>query len=419
MTIYVLALFVCLALSAFFSASEMALSSANRLRLEGAADDGSRSAKTALGLLEDFDKTLGAILVGNNLVNVAASSISSVIAVTVAARAGLADGVCSTAATVIVTVLVIIFGETMPKIIAKKNATRLTLAVARVIRGLSLALTPLVWLAVTLNRLLTARLKDESAADTQEAAVEELQSIIETAQDEDVLDDDRGELLQAALDFGEVPASQAMTARVDMIALDIDDGLEKILKQVDDVPHSRLPVYEGDTDNIIGVLHLNTLYRALLEGGEIDLRSLLTEPCWVYKTVKLPAVLELLRQRQTHLAIVTDEYGGTAGVISMEDVLEYLVGEIWDETDEVEEDIVQTAEDSWELDGSLPVGDFLELVGLEEDLFDFESETVGGWVMELNEGYAPPGCVVHYEDLEITVLEADDKRVEKVRVTRK
>ncbi len=419
MTAYVLALLVCLALSAFFSASEMALSAANRLRLEGAAEDGDRSAKTALALLDDFDKALGAILIGNNLVNVAASSISSVIAITVAVRAGVAEGLCSTAATVLVTVLVIIFGETMPKILAKKNANRLTLAVAGPIRALAVALSPLVWCAVSLTRLITRPFKGEQPEDVQEAAVEELQSIIETAQDEDVLDDDRGELLRSALDFGDVSASQAMTARVDMMALDIEDSLEDILKQVDDIPYSRLPVYEGDTDNIIGVLHLNSLYRALLEGGDIDVRSLLTEPCFVYKTVKLPNLLEELRKRQTHLAIVTDEYGGTAGVITMEDVLEYLVGDIWDETDQVEQEIVKTSEDSWELDGDLPIEDFLELVDLDGETFDFESETVGGWVMELNEGYAPPGCTVAHGDLEITVLEADGKRVEKVRAVRK
>ena len=418
MTAYVLALLVCLALSAFFSASEMSLSAANRLRLESAADDGNRQAATALALLEDFDKALGAILIGNNLVNVAASSISSVIAITVAVGAGVADSLASTAATVIVTVLVIVFGETMPKIVAKKNATRLTLAVAGPIRWLSVLLSPLVWCAVHLNRLIAKPLRGEAPEDAQEAAVEELQSIIETAQDEDVLDDDRGELLRSALDFGEVSASQAMTARVDMVALDIEDDLETILEQVGSASYSRLPVYEGDTDNIIGVLHLNTLYRALLESTP-DIRSLLTEPCFVYKTVKLPNLLEQLRARKTHLAIVTDEYGGTAGVITMEDVLEYLVGDIWDETDEVEEEIIQTAEDSWELDGDLPIDDFLELVDLDEDDFDFESETVGGWVMELNEGYAPAGCTVTYDDLEITVLEADDKRVEKVRVKRK
>ena len=419
MTAYILALLVCLALSAFFSASEMALSSANRLRLEGAAEDGSRSAKTALALLDRFDSALGAILIGNNLVNVASSSISSVIAITVAVRTGVAEGLCSTAATVTVTVLVVILGETIPKILAKKNANRLTLAVAGPVRILTAALSPLVWCAVHVTQLMAKPLRGETQEDEQEAAVDQLQSIIETAQDEDVLDDDRGELLQAALDFGEVSASQAMTARVDMVALDVDDSLEDILRQVSDVPYSRLPVYENDTDNIIGVLHLNSLYRALLDGGDVDIRALITEPCWVYKTVKLPAVLEMLREKQTHLAIVTDEYGGTAGVISMEDVLEYLVGEIWDETDEVEPEVVQTAEDSWELDGDLPIGDFLELVELDEESFDFESETVGGWVMELNEGYAAQGSAVSYQDLEITVLESDGKRVEKVLVTRK
>ncbi len=415
---YILALLVCLALSGFFSASEMALSSANRLRLENAAEDGNASAKSAIKLLDDFDKALGAILIGNNLVNVAASSISSVIAIGVAMRTGVTDGLASTAATVCVTILVIIFGETMPKIIAKKNATRFSLAVAGPLRALAVVLSPLVWCAVSLTRLVGKALKGEDQEDAQEAAVEELQSIIETAQDEDVLDDDRSELLQAALDFGDVSASQAMTSRVDMMALDIDDGLEKILEEVSDCPHSRLPVYEGDTDNIIGVLHLNTLYRALLDSSDVDIRDLLTEPCWVYKTVKLPAVLEKLRAQQTHLAIVTDEYGGTAGVISMEDVLEYLVGDIWDETDEVEEEVVQTSEDSWELDGDLSIEDFLELVDLDGEEFDFESETVGGWVMELMEGYASAGSAVTYEDLNITVLEADDKRVEKVRVTR-
>ncbi len=414
---YVIALLVCLALSGFFSASEMSLSAASRLRLESAAEDGDRAAKTALALLDRFDSALGAILIGNNLVNVASSSISSVIAIMLAARLGASEGLCTTAATVAVTVLVIIFGETMPKILAKKNANRLSLAVAGPIRVLSVVLSPLVWCAVTVTDLITRPMKGQ-AEDEEEAAVEELQSIIETAQDEDVLDDERGELLQNALDFGDVSASQAMTARVDMMALDIDDSLEDMLSQIGDMPYSRLPVYQESVDNIIGVLHLNTLYRAMLDGGPIDIRSLLTEPVFVYKTVKLPNLLEQLRAKQTHLAVVTDEYGGTAGVITMEDILENLVGDIWDETDEVEEEVVQTAEDSWELDGDLPVEDFLELVGLDEADFDFESETVGGWVMELAEGYAEPGYQTTYEDVTVTVLAADGKRVEKVRVTR-
>ena len=420
MTAYIIALVVCFLLSAFFSGAEMALSAANRLRLENAAEDGDRRAGTALALLDRFDSALGAILIGNNLVNVAASSLSSVIALIVARRTGVAQGLSATVATVIVTAVVILFGETLPKILGKKNATRLSLAVARPVRALTGILYPLVWCAVKLPGTVTGRLPAETVDvdEAQEAAVEELQSIIETAEDEEVIDEDRSELLQAALDFGDIAASEVMTARVDMIAIDIEDDWPDILAAVNDAPYSRLPVYEGDTDNIIGVLHLNVLFRALLDGEPVDIRPLLSEPCFIYKTVKLPAVLEEMRQRKTHLAIVTDEYGGTAGVITMEDVLESLVGDIWDETDEVEPEVVETSEGSWELDGDMAIGDFLELTGLDEDDFDFDSETVGGWVMELNEGFASPGDELTYGDLRLTVLETDDKRVEKVRVTR-
>ena len=416
MTGCILALVVCLGLSAFFSASEMSLSSANRLRLENAAEDGNRRAATALALIDRFDRALGAILIGNNLVNVAASSLGSVIALSVAAQNGFSEGLCTTVATVLITVTVILCGETVPKILAKKTANRMALAVAGPIHILSVVLRPLVWATTSLAGLLTRPLAGESAADPQEDAVEELQSIIETAEDEAVLDEDRSELLHAALDFGDISASQVMTARVDMIAIDIEDDWETILSVVSDAPYSRLPVYEGDTDNIIGVLHLNALYRALLDGQPTDLRPLLTEPCWVYKTVKLPAVLEELKRRQTHLAIVTDEYGGTAGVITMEDVLESLVGDIWDELDEVEPEVVETALGRWELDGDLPVGDFLELIGLEEDGFAFESETVGGWVMEMLEGFATIGDTLTYRNFSVTVLETDDKRVQRVLV---
>ena len=420
MTAYILSLVLCFCLSAFFSASEMALSAANRLRLENAAEDGDRRAVTALALLDKFDSALGAILIGNNLVNVAASSLASVIALAVAARTGVADGLCATAATVIVTLVVILCGETVPKILAKKNANRLSLVVAGAVRAVSVVLYPLVWCAVKLTgaieRAVPAPAVD--AEEVQEAAVEELQSIIETAEDEEVIDEDRSELLQAALDFGEISASEVMTARVDMVAIDIEDDWSDILAAVNDAPYSRLPVYEGDTDNVIGVLHLNVLFRALLDGEPVDIRPLLSEPVFIYKTVKLPAVLEELKRRKTHLAIVTDEYGGTAGVISLEDVLESLVGDIWDETDEVEPEVVETAEGRWELDGDMAIGDFLELIGIDEDDFDFDSETVGGWVMELNEGFAEPGDELTYGDLTVTVLETDDKRVERVRVER-
>ena len=410
-----LALILCVCASAFFSASEMSISSASRLRLENMRDNGSRRAARALQLVERYDEALSSILIGNNLVNIAASSLSSVIAILIAAKAEVSEGLCTTAATVCVTLLIIIFGETMPKIVAKKNANRLALAVSGPIRALSFVLRPLVWCVVALAGLITRNMKGDEE-DSQEAAVEELQSIIETAEDEEVLDEDRSELLQAALDFSDISASEVMTARVDMTAIDIDDDWDSICRLIDEATHSRLPVYEGDTDNIIGVVHLNAFYRALLEQEQPDLRALLSEPCFVYKTVKLPKVLDELRRRQTHLAIVTDEYGGTAGLLSMEDILETLVGDIWDETDEFEPEVVEQDNGELILDGDMSIYDFLELIDQQEDSFDFESETLGGWIMEMLDGFARPGDHFDYEGFSVHVLETDDKRVEKVRV---
>ena len=308
---YFAALVVLIALSAFFSASEMSYSSANRLRLENAAEDGDRRAKTAVGILDHFDRTLSAILIGNNLVNIAASSLGSVIVILLAGEQW------TWVSTVVLTLLVIIFGETMPKIVAKQNANGIALRNAYIIRALSVILYPVIWLVVGLVHLITRPLHgDAGDGDPEEAASQELQSIIETAEDEDVLDEDRSELLRSALDFSDVSASEAMTARVDMVAIDIDDDWDEIVRIINDSSYSRLPVYSGSVDNIIGFLYLNRFFKAMMDGRPDDLRAQLIPPCFVYKTTRLPDVLAKLRREQKHLAVVTDEYGGTLGVIT-------------------------------------------------------------------------------------------------------
>ena len=411
MTFYIIAAVACIVLSAFFSASEMALSSANRIRLENLADDGKRSAALAVRILDRFDDALSAILIGNNFVNIALSSIASVIAI-------LAFGERYTwLATVIVTVAVIIFGETIPKITAKMNANRLSMRNAYVLNALRLILKPLIWLVVGLIGLLTFWMKGEEKEDPEEA-VEELQSIIETAEDEDVLDEDQSELVQAAIDFAEISASEVMTARVDVVAIDIDDDWEEILAVIEDAPYSRLPVYEGSIDNVIGVLYLNHFLKAMADDGRADIRSLLMPPCYVYKTMKLPAVLNALKRAKQHLAVVSDEYGGMLGVLSMEDVLEQIVGEIWDETDTVEQEVVERGADEYELDGDMTISDFLELCGIDEDSFEAESETVGGFAVESFGAFPQPGDSFDYGDLTITVLSMDGHRVEKLLVRR-
>lgn len=409
MTFYIVAAVCCIALSAFFSASEMALSSANRMRLENLRDGGSRSAGMAVSLLDRFDGTLSAILIGNNFVNIALSSIGSVIAIVAFSEE------YAWLSTVIVTVAVIIFGETMPKIVAKKNANRVSIAFAPFVRLLSLVLTPVVLLVVGLVHLITKPLRGEKGED-EEAAVEELQSIIETAEDEAVIDGDRSELLQAALDFNEISVSEVMTARVDVLAVDVDDDWDDILEAVKNAPYSRIPVYEGSIDNIIGILYLNHFFKALVDSEKVNLRSLLIKPCFVYKTVKLPAVLAELRKAKMHLGIVTDEYGGCLGVVSMEDVLEQIVGDIWDETDTVEPELIKRGENEFELSGDMPVDDFLELVGHEDDGPETGSSTLGGWTLEMFGGFPKQGQSFEYEDLNVTVLKMDGFRVEKVLV---
>lgn len=414
MTVYIIICLVCVVLSAFFSGAEMALSSANRMRLENLAEDGKPGAAIAVKIIDRFDNTLSAILIGNNFVNIALSSISSLIAIVFFSEE------YTWLATLICTVAVIIFGETMPKIVAKKNANRLAVAVAGPVRLLSIILSPLIYIVVGFCRLLTLPLKGEKEDDEDsDAAVEELQSIIETAEEEDVLDEDQSELLQAALDFNDISVSEVMTARVDVDGIDIEDDWEDICSLLTETTFSRIPVYEGSIDNIIGVLYLNSFFKAMLDEPRPDIRSLLIKPCYVYKTTKLPNVLELLRKAKLHLAVVTDEYGGTLGIVTMEDVLEQIVGEIWDETDEIEaEEVIELPDGVYELDGDMAIGDFIELMDYSEETFETESSTVGGWTLEMFGAFPNEGESFQYENLSVTVLKMDGLRVERVRIKR-
>ena len=414
--IYYIAILICVLLSAFFSGAEMSYSSANRMRLEAAAQEGSRGAKRAVSIIYRYDDSLSAILIGNNLVNIAVSSIASVIALNLAAEKNIDKTLTTTAATIIVTVIIIIFGETMPKIVAKKNANSFAEKNSLAVMVLTFALKPLVMLVVWLIHLITKPMKGEKPADDQETAVEELQSIIETVEDEGVIDGDRSELLRSALDFSEISASEVMTSRVDMLSIDIDDDWDEIMRIIDTSSYSRLPVYEDSIDNMIGVLYLNRFFKAISDSRPIDLRPLLLPPCFVYKTVKLPAVLAEMRKKRTHLAIVTDEYGGSMGIVTMEDVLEELVGDIWDETDEIEEEVIEHENNLFELDGDMSISDFLEIIDRSEDSFETESSTVGGWTIEMFEHFPQQGESFTFEKLSVVVLECSAQRVEKVLV---
>ena len=409
--LYFVAVIVLICLSGFFSASEMSFSSTNKLRLENMVEDEVKGAALALKVAERFDDALSAILIGNNLVNIAMSSIGAVMAILIAGEEW------TWLATAIITVLVIIFGETMPKIVAKKNATKFVLVVCYPIYALTIILKPLIFVVVGLANLIMMLLPKESTVRDEEEAQQELQSIIETAEDENVLDEDQSELVQNALEFGDTRVSEVMTARVDIQAIDIEDSFDEIMDFVEETTYSRLPVYEDGIDNVIGILYLNKLYRRLTEQGDVDLREVLSKPIYVYKTTKLPVALKALRNAKQHLAIVTDEYGGTLGIVTMEDILEQLVGEIWDENDIVEEDeIVEHSNGVYELDGDMQLSDFCELMDWDEDELDAESATVGGWSIEMHGDFPKEGEGFTHNGVMLEVLEMDGLRVERVLV---
>lgn len=406
---------LCIFLSAFFSAAEMAISSCNTVRLENEAKEGKKASERALRLNERYDDTLSAILVGNNLVNIAASSLGTVFIIYLTGADKL-----NWVVTVVVTILIIIFGETVPKIISKKHANAMAANVSGIIQLLIWVFLPLNKIVVGLTNLITCRIHEmeQDEEEAEDEAQEELQAIIETAEDEGVLDSDRSDLVAAAIDFPDVSASDVMTARVDVEAIDINDEPGEILKIVLASTRSRMPVYEDSIDNVIGVIHLNHLLKAMSEDINCDIRSIMLEPCYVYRTAKLPHVLNVLRKARQHLAIVTDEFSGTLGVVSMEDVLEQLVGDIWDETDTVEEEIVEKGTGELIIDADMPIGDFIDLLDISEDDWDYESITAGGWTIEYTGDFPKQGDEFEYEGNRIIVLEMDGRRVVKLQIVR-
>ncbi|MEG2672935.1 MAG: hemolysin family protein, partial [Ruthenibacterium sp.] len=332
-SIYIL-LIVLLLFSAFFSASETALSSVNKIRLRNKAEDGDAKAGVALQLSDDFDRTLSAILIGNNVVNIASASLATVVATALLGANGAAI------ATAIITVLVLVFGEILPKSFAKENAERVTLATATPLRFVKIALTPVVWIFVQIKHLLTGRHSAE--LNIQPSVTEaELKTIVHTVGEEGVLNRQETEIIQSAIDFDNTMVQDILVPRVDMVAADLNTPTDELLTLCINEGISRIPVYEGTIDHVVGVLHAKDMLACLAKGEEIVPRTLMREILVVYRTKRIHELLAEFRRVKQHMAVVTDEHGGTVGLVTLEDVLEELVGEIWDETDEAKTSILK------------------------------------------------------------------------------
>lgn len=399
--------------SAFFSASEIAFASVSNTRLKTRLQKKeTTSLKLALKISDNYDNTLSAILMGNNLANNIASSIATVIVI------GLLGDGYAWVATLVITLLVLVFGEIIPKVLAKTFAEKFSVAVAIPIYVLTIIFRPLSWLFLIIVNL-ASKLWSKNVSDSDAVSEDDFENIIDIVEDEGVLDEESCDLLQNALDFDEVLAYEIITPRVDMEALDIRDPYEINLKKILETTYSRLPVYEDTPDNVIGIIHLNRVYKRLVDDEHISIRKLMLPVTFVHKTMPLPDVLEKMKETKCHMVVVLDEYGGTMGILTMEDVLEQLVGEIWDETDDIEREFVCIDETHFEAEGDMRIYDFFDEFDMdieEDEDFEDDNTTVGGWVMTMLDGEAEEDGYFIYENLKITVLESDDKRVEKIAV---
>lgn len=408
-----LAIVLLILLSAFFSATEIAFASVNSARLKAMRQKKDTLALSLVAkIVDDYENMLGAVLIGNNLVNIAASSIATLIVMDYLG-AGYAW-----VATLVMTLLVLTFGEIIPKVLAKQFAESFSVAVAIPIYVLSVILRPITIIMMAFINLVS-KLWQSSVADPDAVSEDDFENIIDIVEDEGVLDEEQCDLLQNALDFDTVLAYEVVTPRVDMEAIDIHDPYEKNVKKILDSTYSRLPVFEDTPDNIIGILHLNHFYKEYVSNDRVNIRSLLLPVTYVHKTMPLPDVLEKMKDSKSHMVVVLDEYGGTMGILTMEDVLEQLVGEIWDETDEIEREFVCIDDTHFEADGDMRLYDFFDEFDIdidEDENFEYDDSTVGGWTMTMLEGEASKGDSFTYKNLKITVIKAEEHRVWRVAV---
>lgn len=396
--------------SAFFSSSEIAYASANKSRLKKAAESGDKKGKWAQEISEHYDKTLTAVLIGNNLVNIASSSVATVIAMALVGDAGVA------VATAVMTILLLIFGEIVPKQLAKQFCDSYALAVSPIMKVVLLITRPFVWL---FGKIIHVISKSWAWAKTDTSITyEDLVTIIETVEEEGVIDEDCSELLQSAIEFDETEVQEISTHRVEMTALDINDSTKEIIETALNSEYSRIPVFEDTIDNIIGILPVNLLLKELLDTDHPDIKEMLQEPLFVPQTKKLPEVLDLMQRSKIHMAIVTDDHGGTLGIVTMEDILEELVGEIWDETDTIEEEILQVSENEFLADGSMMLNDFLEYFEIEDPELDDYIITVNGWITEILDDYPKVNDSFDYKNYHIIIEETDDLVVSSLKVIR-
>ncbi len=406
MWILLAALFLCVALSAFFSSSETAYSAASRVKLKTMQSEGNRRAALALALAEDYDRLLTTILVGNNIVNIAGTSIATVLFTAWVGNMG------ATVSTVVMTVLILIFGEVSPKALAKESPERIAMAVAPWLNMLIRILEPVNALFRLWRKLLSKVFKPQEDESHIEA---ELMTMVDEAENEGDMDEHEGDLIRSAIEFNDQDVLSIMTPRVDVTALEDTATMEAAADVFRESGFSRIPVYHEDMDHVVGILHEKDFY-VMQHAGCRDITKIMAKPVMAPSTLKISKLLKMFQQTKTHMVIVLDEFGGTEGIVTMEDVLEELVGEIYDEHDIVSQDVIPLEDGSCLVDGSMQLSELLESLEVADT---FEAETVGGWAAEVMGCIPAVSALFETELLRGQVTQMEKRRVTQVRVWKK
>ena len=404
---------VLLGCAAYFAVAETSTMSVGRIRLKMAQERGDRRADKALYVQDNFDVAISTILIGTNIVHITTATLVTLLVTRRWGAGYVALG------TILCTLAVFFAGEMLPKSLAKRYSERCALSTAASLCFFMRIFRPLAALLARTGEFFS-RLFGRGEAEVT-VTEDELYDVIENLTDEGGLKEERGELLRSALEFGDVPVESVLTARVDVTALNVESSREQILAVIRSVRHSRLPVYEGSIDNIIGVLQIRRYITALHHTpGDMELRALLDEPCFVHQSTRIDEVLEELNRRKLNLAIVTDNYGGTVGIVTVEDILEELVGDIWDEEDEAEESARHLEDGSWELDAELDMEDMFAVLDYEDpDGVDWNHKLLSEWVYEQFDTLPRPGDCFTWHDLTVCVQEMKNRRILKLRISRR
>ncbi len=412
MAINLLIISLLVVLSAIFSGSEIAFSSLNASRLEAIDKEKSKNARSAHKVYNNFDNALLTILIGNNLVNIAASSIATVIGIAILGDKGAA------LSAIIMTFAILVLGEIVPKIYASNNPLFFSVLTAPFVElCMFIFAIPIAIIKPIVNLFKSKEEEVEIDESEDRLFTEELNHLIETVEQQGVIEEDDIDLLYSVVDFSDIPVIDVFTPRVDMYAIDIDDDEDIIREQIANSPYSRIPVYDRSIDKMIGILALNRYYKKIVSDPKVEIKDMLYDVLYVYKSMKLPTVLNTFLESKTHLGVVTDEFGGTMGIVTLEDVMEYIVGDIWDEDDIVERDIVEIGEKQYSIDGDLALSEFADWLDWEKDDFDSEAITVGGWCLEVLDNYPNTGDQFEYETLNVVITKVDGLRIERVNVS--